>query len=131
MALDFEGGDVRIRVDRPDVLAAERRALQEVADLKKRVMQPPAELVQSREEVERLRQIVHNLAFDPLDRGVSTYNDALHVMGFAPGARPDLKAIRTKYRVLAAIHHPDSNYGSHQRMTQLNAAMELLRRHVG
>ncbi|OSQ43893.1 J domain-containing protein [Thalassospira sp. MCCC 1A01428] len=131
MALDFEGGDVRIRVDRPDVLAAERRALQEVADLKKRIMQPPAELTQSREEVERLRQIVHNLAFDPLDRGVSTYNDALHVMGFAPGARPDLRAIRTKYRVLAAIHHPDSNYGSHQRMTQLNAAMELLRRHVG
>ncbi|AUG54397.1 J domain-containing protein [Thalassospira marina] len=130
MALDFEGGDVRIRVDRPDVLAAEKRALQEIADLKKRVTQPPAELLQSREEVERLRQIVHNLAFDPLDRGVSTYNDALHVMGFPPGARPDAKAIRSKYRVLAAIHHPDSNYGSHQRMTQLNAAMELLRRHV-
>jgi DnaJ-class molecular chaperone len=41
-----------------------------------------------------------------------------------------MKSIRAKYRILAAIHHPDSNYGSHQRMTQLNAAMDLLRRHI-
>jgi len=29
--------------------------------------------------------------------------------------------------MLAAIHHPDSPYGSHQRMSQLNAAMDHLR----
>ncbi|MFH1806599.1 MAG: J domain-containing protein [Pseudomonadota bacterium] len=130
MALDFEGGQVQIRVERADILAAEQKALQEARDLRSRPPEPPVELLQSREELERLRQIVDNLSFDPLDRGVTTYNEALHVMGFAPSARPDMKMIRTKYRVLAAIHHPDSNYGSHQRMTQLNAAMDLLRRHI-
>jgi hypothetical protein len=130
MALDFEGGDVKIRVEKADILAAERKALQEAESIKKQRAEPPRELLQSREELERLRQIVNNLAFDPLDRGVTTFNEALHVMGFAPNARPDIKAIRAKYRVLASIHHPDSNFGSHQRMTQLNAAMDLLRRHI-
>jgi|TARA_R110000796_G_scaffold63211_2_gene146009 hypothetical protein len=130
MALDFDTGDVKMRVEKSDILAAESAALAEARALKKRQAEPPVELLQSREELERLRQIVDNLAFDPLDRGVTTFNEALHVMGFAPSARPDLREIRTKYRVLAAIHHPDSNYGSHQRMTQLNAAMDLLRRHI-
>lgn len=31
-------------------------------------------------------------------------------------------------RMLAAIHHPDSGYGSHERMSQLNSAMDILRR---
>lgn len=130
MAIDFDAGDVNMRVEKSDVLAAERAALEEARALKKRQAEPPVELLQSREELERLRQIVDNLAFDPLDRGVTTYNEALHVMGFAPNARPDMRAVRAKYRVLAAIHHPDSNYGSHQRMTQLNAAMDILRKHV-
>ncbi|KZB71309.1 MULTISPECIES: J domain-containing protein [Thalassospira] len=130
MAIDFDAGDVNMRVEKSDVLAAERAALEEARALKKRQAEPPVELLQSREELERLRQIVDNLAFDPLDRGVTTFNEALHVMGFPPSARPDMRAIRSKYRVLAAIHHPDSNYGSHQRMTQLNAAMEILRKHV-
>jgi len=94
MAIDFDAGDVNMRVEKSDVLAAERAALEEARALKKRQAEPPVELLQSREELERLR------------------------------------AIRSKYRVLAAIHHPDSNYGSHQRMTQLNAAMEILRKHV-
>lgn len=130
MAIDFDAGDVNMRIEKSDVLAAERAALEEARAMKKRQSEPPVELLQSREELERLRQIVDNLAFDPLDRGVTTFNEALHVMGFAPNARPDLRAIRSKYRVLAAIHHPDSNYGSHQRMTQLNAAMDILRKHV-
>jgi hypothetical protein len=130
MAIDFDAGDVKMRVEKSDVLAAERAALEEARALKKRQAEPPVELLQSREELERLRQIVDNLAFDPLDRGVTTFNEALHVMGFAPNARPDMRAVRAKYRVLAAIHHPDSNYGSHQRMTQLNAAMDLLRKHI-
>ncbi|WP_339862289.1 J domain-containing protein [Thalassospira alkalitolerans] len=130
MALHFDLGEVKMRVEKADVLAAERLVLEEAHALKKRQNEPPVELLQSREELERLRAIVDNLAFEPLDRGVTTFNEALHVMGFAPSARPDIKSIRTKYRVLASIHHPDSNYGSHQRMTQLNAAMDLLRRHI-
>lgn len=78
------------------------------------------------EELERLRNIVSVLAFDPLKDGISTRAEARHVLGFAPSERPDKSAIRARFRTLATIHHPDSNYGSNQRMSQLNAAMELL-----
>ncbi|MEK9678244.1 MAG: J domain-containing protein [Rhodospirillaceae bacterium] len=84
----------------------------------------PAEIT---EELERLRAIVSVLAFDPLKDGVQSRSDALHVLGFAPGARPDRTAIRNRFRMLATIHHPDSHYGNHQRMSQLNAAMEVLK----
>lgn len=79
------------------------------------------------EEVERLKAIISVLAFDPLPHGVSTRDEALHVLGFPPGARPDKRMIRARFRMLATIHHPDSHYGSHHRMSQLNQAMEFLR----
>ncbi|MCR6629348.1 MAG: J domain-containing protein [Magnetospirillum sp.] len=79
------------------------------------------------EEVERLRAIISVLAFEPLPDGISSRDEALHVLGFPPGARPDKRTIRARFRMLATIHHPDSHYGSHHRMSQLNQAMELLR----
>ncbi|MGE5504113.1 MAG: J domain-containing protein [Actinomycetota bacterium] len=79
------------------------------------------------EEIERLKAIINVLSFDPLPNGVQSREDALHVLGFPPGAQPDRKMLRAKFRMLATIHHPDSNYGSHHRMSQLNAAMEMLR----
>ncbi|MBX9635418.1 MAG: J domain-containing protein [Magnetospirillum sp.] len=79
------------------------------------------------EEVERLKAIISVLAFEPLPHGISTRDEALHVLGFPPGVRPDKRTIRARFRMLATIHHPDSNYGSHNRMSQLNQAMEFLR----
>ncbi len=87
-----------------------------------------AALQDAREELERLRVIVGVLAFEPLPDGVRNREEALHVLGFPPGMAPDQKTVRAKFRMLATIHHPDSQHGSHQRMSQLNAAMEILRR---
>ncbi len=80
------------------------------------------------EELTRLRAIVSVLAFEPLPGGVKTGEEALHVLGIAPGPAPGIGELRARFRMLAAIHHPDSGYGSHERMSQLNSAMELLRR---
>lgn len=85
-------------------------------------------LLEAREELERLRAIVGVLAFEPLPDGVRNRDEALHVLGFPPGTAPDQKTVRAKFRMLATIHHPDSPHGSHQRMSQLNAAIEILRR---
>jgi len=79
------------------------------------------------EEVERLRTIVSVLSFEPLPNGVSTRADALHVLGFPPNAYPDRSSVKGRFRMLATIHHPDATYGSHERMSQLNAAMDYLR----
>jgi len=79
------------------------------------------------EEVERLRTIVSVLSFEPLPNGVSSRAEALHVLGFPPNAAPDRSSVKGRFRMLATIHHPDAAYGSHERMSQLNAAMDYLR----
>ena len=78
-------------------------------------------------EVDRLKGAVMALAFEPFDNGIRTRADALYVMGFPPNARPDQKAIRARFRMLATIHHPDSGFGHHERMTQLNEALSTLK----
>jgi len=79
------------------------------------------------EEVERLRTMVSVLSFEPLPNGVSSRAEALHVLGFPPNASPDRSSVKGRFRMLATIHHPDGAYGSHERMSQLNAAMDYLR----
>ena len=78
-------------------------------------------------EADRLKGAVMALAFEPLDNGIRTRADALYVMGFPPNARPDQKAIRARFRMLVTIHHPDSGFGHHERMTQLNEALFMLK----
>lgn len=79
------------------------------------------------ERVSRLRAAMATIAFEPLPQGVETRGDALYVFGFSPRSRPDKTLIRSKYRMLAAIYHPDSEFGDHVRMSQVNQAMALLR----
>lgn len=79
------------------------------------------------EEVDRLKAMVSTLAFEPLDDGVQSRAEALHVLGFPPGSRPNEHLVRARFRMLATIHHPDGDYGCHNRMSQLNSAMDVLR----
>lgn len=83
---------------------------------------------EAREELARLRTMISVLSFDPLPDGVTSREDALHILGFPPGSIPDYGVIKTRFRTLATVHHPDGAFGSHHRMSQLNAAMERLRR---
>lgn len=116
LALAMDRGDLQVtlsdgrEIPQPDRRAEENR------------------LVEINEELERLRTIVSVLAFEPLHEGIKSREDALHVLGFPPSSDPDSRTLRAKFRMLATIHHPDSHYGSHQRMSQLNQAMEFLRR---
>lgn len=87
-----------------------------------------AEMARLRDEVERLHTVIAALAFTPLPDGVQTRAEALHVLGFPPNTNPDSRELRGRFRMLATVHHPDSAYGSHDRMSQINAAMDLLRR---
>jgi len=83
------------------------------------------------EEMARLHAIVSVLSFEPLAGGVKTREQALHVLGLAPDSNPDLGVLKGRFRMLAAIHHPDSGYGNHERMSQLNGAMDILGRGPG
>lgn len=79
------------------------------------------------EEIIRLRAVISALSFEPLPNGVTTRQEALHVLGFSPGQTATMDLIRARFRMMATIHHPDSEHGSHKRMSQINEAMDLLR----
>jgi hypothetical protein len=109
IALRIDNGSLEIKLTDPNVLSPESEPDQEMSG-----------------ELRRLKKFISVLAFDPLQGGVSTPDEALHVLGFAPKENPDKATVRARFRTLATIHHPDSLYGSHQRMSQLNAARQLL-----
>ena len=79
------------------------------------------------QEIERLKTVVSVLAFEPLKGGIKTKNDALFVFGFPPNSNPDLRMLKSRFRVLASIFHPDSIFGSHDRMSNINSAMDFLK----
>ena len=117
MALSMDQGEVRVRLHDRDEPPPRPHAHAE----------PPHPPPALGEEIERLKTIIGILSFEPLANGVRSRDEALHVLGFPPGMMPDRRTLRAKFRMLATIHHPDSNYGSHHRMSQLNAAMEMLK----
>ena len=121
MALAVEAGEVNIKPVTPQEEKAARDAVARDA------IKSDHALVEANEQVERLKAIVSVLCFDPLPNGIANRADALHVLGFPPNVRPDFNVVRGRFRMLATIHHPDGEYGNHERMSQLNAAMEMLR----
>ena len=82
-----------------------------------------------REELERLRAIVSVLSCELLPGGIRTRDEALYILGFPPQSMPGMRALKARFRMLATIHHPDALYGNTERMSQLNAAMQMLRNH--
>lgn len=80
-----------------------------------------------RVESKRLSAQIGTLLFEPLPHGVRNRTEALHVLGFPPGARPNPESVQKRYRALAGIHHPDASHGDHRRMSQLNDAVRILR----
>jgi hypothetical protein len=83
----------------------------------------------ARMDLDKLKSMISVLAFDPLARDIETRADALYVLGYHAMARPTGKALSGRFRQLATLYHPDSGYGSHERMSQLNSAMEYLKTH--
>ncbi len=121
LALVLSEGAARIRVEDGSTGPGADQADDAVGA---RTRPPDGEIA---EEIGRLRAMVSALSFDPLPEGVRTRADALHVLGFAPQSAPGAEEVRAHFRLLATVHHPDGRYGSHERMSQLNAAMGLLR----
>lgn len=78
-------------------------------------------------ERRRLEAALGTLSFEPLPEGVRNRAEALHVLGFAPNAVPEVDLIRRRFRSLAAVFHPDAATGDHRRMSQLNQAVAVLR----
>ena len=131
LALALEQGKILINIDSnnvkfsPDVNNTVEAVLP--ADDVPEATAESEDALDENNEVERLRAFISVLSFDPLDQGITSREEAMHVLGFPPGPSPDTATLRNRFRMLATIHHPDSPYGNHNRMSQLNTAMDYLR----
>ena len=108
--------------------AGERSLSMESKEDRSRRRQDDARVRDINEENQQLRRIVEDVSFVPIRDGVASRNEALHVLGFAPNSIPDFSQVRQRFRKLAMVYHPDSPFGDHQRMSQLNQALETLTR---
>ncbi|PCI42309.1 MAG: molecular chaperone DnaJ [Rhodospirillaceae bacterium] len=123
LALAIELGKLSIGVKSEQDRQNEEKRLHEHNDL---LRDADLSLRKNHDEQERLSSVVKSLYFEPLVDGVQTYEQALYVMGFEPDSDPDARDVKARFRRLATVYHPDGKHGCHQRMSQLNAARELL-----
>ncbi len=112
LALDLSEGDQEIAVETDRDRAARAEAGRTADKLS--------------DEIGTLRRTIETIRLRPLEKGVNSRGDALHALGFSPYAMPDRTAIRSRYRQLARIYHPDAPFGDHVLMSQLNQALERL-----
>jgi len=130
LALYMEEGKAEIRIHTEESLRAQQAemdAMRKQVEEQEKQANSSHNLPETIEEMERLRAIVSVLSFEPLHEGVQDRSDALHILGFPPKTYPGRSELRARFRMLATIHHPDGKYGSHERMSQLNQAMQILR----
>lgn len=80
------------------------------------------------EEIGRLKTTVQALAFEPLTEDIRSRSEALYVLGFPTWSTPDQRQLRSRFRSLATVYHPDNPTGDTVRMAQLNAAIAFLMR---
>lgn len=131
LALALDRGDISVALDGLEGFEAGGEQWTPEQPDRRKASQPQEmapETADDAEELARLGAMVSVLAFEPLPGGVKTRAEAMHVLGLPPGKTPDIGALRARFRMLAVIHHPDSGYGSHERMSQLNSAMDILGR---
>lgn len=132
LALLIEAGDRHIGLSDPVREAAEQtKSSAAITALEKRAKAAEARVSDLRDEAKKLRDMVDTLAFEPLSGGVTSIDEALYVLGFGADEMPDSRDIRSRFRSLATIYHPDSGVGDHERMAQLNSAADILNRNLG
>lgn len=115
LALAMARGEIIVRLDGAKIAGGKKDAEME-------------QLQKNRDEMDRFRAMISALAFTTLSGGIKTRGEALYVLGFPPTSIPARETLRARFRTLATIYHPDSDVGDHDRMSQLNAAMDYLRR---
>lgn len=130
IALALDRGERVVRLEDPAAAAPASASAPPVTPEPPPAPPPPPPPVPASppESTARLEAAVDELAFLPFPGGPRTRSEALYVLGYPPLARPEPAELQARYRVRAALFHPDGTRGDHVRMTQLNQAMTILRR---
>jgi len=131
LALAIDAGEAVVGVTTKADRAAQKRRFDEVERVRGEARKDMEQFREStRSELARLRGMLRTLAFEPVEGGVTSIDEALYVMGFSADDMPDRGDVRSRFRSLATVYHPDSGFGDHERMAQLNSAQDILMRNV-
>ncbi|MCH9779743.1 MAG: J domain-containing protein [Alphaproteobacteria bacterium] len=128
---------LQLRLSVPAPIPRIRRALNLAVQLHRGAMQVTAEstststaqekLERTTEQLETANGFIEKMRFEPLGRACHSTNEMRYVLGFPPTEIVSLASCTRRYRTLATVFHPDSPFGDHMRMSELNEAMRFAR----
>ena len=116
LAIDLDAGRQHLSVCPPvDVT-------QQSADL---TMQQEA-LTKAQQALEEMRATVDIIAFDAEGQGIASTAQASYILGLPPGTPLDRELVKSRFRQLSRVFHPDRPTGDTARMSRLIEAVRYL-----
>ena len=85
-----------------------------------------AAVAKTREAADEIRAAMEVIAFDPSVGQVVTAEQAYYILGLPPGQRVTLEVVKTRFRQLSRVYHPDRPTGDRIRMGLLIDAVRYL-----
>ena len=83
-------------------------------------------LDRAEQALQDLRASINVIAFDADDQAVSSTEQASYILGLPPGARLDRDVVKSRFRQLSRVFHPDRPTGDTARMSRLIEAARFL-----
>ncbi|NNG02816.1 MAG: J domain-containing protein [Inquilinus sp.] len=85
-----------------------------------------ATVAKTREAVDEIRVAMQVIAFDPAIGAVMTAEQAYYILGLPPGKPVTMESVKTRFRQLSRVYHPDRPTGDSARMGLLIDAVRYL-----
>lgn len=85
-----------------------------------------AAVAKTRETVDEIRAAMEVIAFDTAVGTVVTADQAYYILGLPPGLRVTMDVVKTRFRQLSRVYHPDRPTGDRIRMGLLIDAVRYL-----
>jgi len=116
LAIEIDAGRQRLSI----VPAAEhaRQAAERAAEQQA--------LARAEQALEDMRGTVNIIAFSADGHGVSSTEQASYILGLPPGTQLNRELIKSRFRQLSRVFHPDRPTGDTERMTRLIEAVRFL-----
>ena len=116
LAIDLDSGRRVLSVASPDNVPQQAAELARQADALSKAEQALADM----------RSVLNIIAFDANGQSVSTTEQASYILGLPPGAPLSRELVKTRFRQLSRVFHPDVPTGDTERMSRIIEAVRFL-----
>ena len=116
LAIDLDSGRRMLTIAAPDTISPHAAELGRQAEALRKAEQALADM----------RATLNIIAFDANGQSVSTTEQASYILGLPPGAPVSRELVKTRFRQLSRVFHPDLPTGDTARMSQIIEAVRFL-----